>query len=239
MYDTILCMQDTEVNNKSLIEDLNKAGGQYSLIKSRRHPSTKKYVLKSNDTTGMFDLNITVETLINTLDFIKNLGSNKHKILFVTKRDESIVLTRNIATNLNMPYVTGRWIGGTLSNFESIKFRIKRLQILREEYNSGKWDKYTKKEQILLMREMSNLNEHFYGLVKLEENLPQAVFVIDPRRDNIAVLEARILGIPVIAICNADANINQVDYPIMANNNTKNSVSYILNKVEEAYKNNK
>ena len=138
------------------------------------------------------------------------------------------------AQSLKMPYVTERWIGGILTNFPEIKKRITRLETLREDKVSGAFDKYTKKEQLILTREMERLNKYFNGLTGLTK-MPEAIVIVDSKKEHIAVAEARKVGVPVIAIGNTDCSIRAITYPIIANDSSASSIRAVLGILKDAF----
>ena len=128
-----------------------------------------------------------------------------------------------------------RWIGGTLSNFVNIKGRINKMLAMQKEKEEGAWTRYTKKEKVLLNRELAKLENRFTGIATLTE-LPQALFVLDTRKESIAVKEANNADIPVIGFSTANADVHCIQHPIIANIHSREAVTYILSLVEEAYK---
>ncbi len=135
-----------------------------------------------------------------------------------------------------MPYVAGRWLGGTLTNFPEIKKRIKRMLELTSDRDAGTLaKKYTKKERLLIDREIARLEENFSGIAGMEK-IPDALLILDTRREFIAVAEAATLGIPVIGIMNSDCDLSLIQYPIVGNDATRESVTFFLDKVVEAYR---
>ena len=217
-------------------EDLSTMGAQYALIRRRRHPSVSKYIVDRKGGKEIFDLEKTCDKFVETLSFVNKLGATNAKILFITSRKESEGLLIEYATKVQMPYVVGRWIGGTLSNFDNIKKRIDRMVSLSDEKNADSWDeKYTKKECILLERELMKLQNRFGGLVSMIGK-PAALLVIDSKKEAIAVAEAKRCNIPVISIGSSDMNLDLVRHPIIVNCNSRSTIEYSLNKVVEAYK---
>ena len=134
-----------------------------------------------------------------------------------------------------MPYVAGRWIGGTLSNFSEIKKRIARLEELVEQREKGELSKYTKKERLLFDREIDRLTIYFGGLSQMK-SLPKFLVVIDPKKEYIAVAEAKKIGIPVIALAGSDSNLYELDYAIPGNDSSRQSISFVLEQLVKAYR---
>jgi small subunit ribosomal protein S2 len=134
-----------------------------------------------------------------------------------------------------MPYVVNRWLGGTLTNFKTIKRRTQRLKSLEKQKEEGAFSKYTKKEALLLDREIKKLNELFAG-IKDMDRLPNILFVVDTMRDNIAIKEAKSMHIPVVAIVDTNADPTEIQYPISANDDAQKSLSLLLNLVADVVK---
>jgi small subunit ribosomal protein S2 len=136
-----------------------------------------------------------------------------------------------------MPSVTERWIGGTLTNFPEIKKRVAHLKDLTDKKEKGELSIYTKKERLLIDREMDKLNRNFSGIVSMDK-APTALFVIDAKHEEIAVTEAKKSGIPVISLSRSDCNLKEVDYPILANDSSVSSVKFFVDKIVDTYKKN-
>jgi small subunit ribosomal protein S2 len=211
------------------------AGAHFGLPKARRHPTIKKYLYGLKQKTDIFDLEKTQVLLEQAKEFAKKLGSERKKILFVGGKPESHRIILNTATQIDSPYCIGRWIGGSLTNFSEIKKRINKLKKLLEDKESGALSKYTKLERLYIDREIEKLQKMYGGLVTLGERLPDALFVVDPRREAIAVEEAHGKKIPVIALANSDCDLSGVQYPIVANDSARKSIDYFVKEIAEAY----
>ena len=224
-----------EEKNIEIIEKMFKAGAHFGYSKSRRHPSTLPYIFGIKNRVEIFDLEKTKKLLEKTKDFVKVLGKNKQQILFVGGKAEAKEAIRNIGRDIGMPFVAGRWIGGILTNFAEIKNRINKLAELTTQKEKGELSKYTKKERLLIDKQIEKLDKFFSGLSKLKD-LPKAVFVIDSKKEKIAVAEAKKMGIPVIALANSDCDISFIDYPVVANDSSILSIKLFLNEISLAYK---
>jgi small subunit ribosomal protein S2 len=183
----------------------------------------------------IFDLAKTHAILDKALAFVSSLGKEKKPVLIVGGKSEARKAVRDAATSLNMPFVDGRWIGGTLTNFPEIRRRVEKLEKLTSEREKGELAKYTKKERLLIDREISNLEYMFSGIVSLK-GMPAALIVVDPKKEHIAVKEAQDKGIPVIAIAGSDCNLNEVTFPIIGNDASQTSIAFFMNEVVQAYK---
>jgi small subunit ribosomal protein S2 len=176
----------------------------------------------------------TSELFAKTLEFIKTLGKENKTILFVGGKSEARKAVANAGLALAMPYVDGRWIGGALTNFKEIRKRIEKYERLTGERERGELTKYTKKERLLIDREIDNLEIMFGGIVSMKD-LPKAMFVVDAKREHIAVKEAQDMGIPVISLVGSDCDIREVQYPIVGNDSSKTSIEFFLSTVVKAY----
>lgn len=227
-------MAETAQKSNTNIDELFKHGAHFGFAKGRRHPSVNGYIFGSKNKLDIFDLEKTSLKLEAALEYISKLGEEKANILFVGGKNEAREAVKKTAEDLKMPYVAGRWIGGTLTNFSEIKKRVERMLDLISQREKGELSKYTKKERLLIEREIEKLQKYFSGLVALSA-LPKALFAVDARFEATAIREAGKLGIPVIAVCGSDNNLSLVDYPIPANDSARESISYIMEMVKKAY----
>ncbi len=218
----------------TLIDSMFGAGAHFAYSRSRRHPSVTPYIFGAKNKVELFDLEKTSELFAKTLEFIKTLGKENKTILFVGGKSEARKAVANAGLALAMPYVDGRWIGGALTNFKEIRKRIEKYERLIGERERGELTKYTKKERLLIDREIDNLEIMFGGIVSMKD-LPKAMFVVDAKRENIAVKEAQDMGIPVISLVGSDCNLLEVNYPIVGNDSSKTSIEFFLSTVVKAY----
>ncbi len=216
------------------IETLFEAGAHFGYSRTRRHPSAASFLFGTRDQTDIFDLIGTKQRLEAAAAFVASLGQKGAQVLFVSGKNESKDIVKQAAERAGLPYCAGRWIGGTLTNFKNIRKRIDRLEKLMSERESGELEKYTKKERLLIDREIEELLGRFGGLVSVT-NLPAALFVVDTRHEDTAVREANQLGIPVIGLSSSDCDFSLVQYPIPANDTSVRSVKLIVDAVAESY----
>ncbi|PIT96934.1 30S ribosomal protein S2 [Candidatus Campbellbacteria bacterium CG10_big_fil_rev_8_21_14_0_10_35_52] len=222
--------------NTGNIDRMFAVGAHYGYSKSRRHPSVSPYIFGVKNWVEIINLEKTDNLLTDALEFVKKLGSENKKILFIGSKNEAKNIIKEIAESINMPYVTNRWIGGTLTNFSEIKKRINRMEDLSSKSEKGELaDKYTKKEQVMFDREIERLKNNFYGIRSLTE-APSALFIVDTKKEDTAVREAQQLNFPIIGLVNSDTNIIGIDYPIVANDATRASIKFFVNEIAEAYK---
>jgi len=229
---------ETKTKNEDIIGAMFEVGAHFAYSKSRRHPATSPFIFGVKDKVEIFDLEKTKKLLNEASDFVAKIARDGKKILFVSGKNEAREVVRNSALSLDMPFVTGRWIGGTLTNFDQIKKRIERLEKLTDEREKGELaKKYTKREQLLIGREIESLEGSFGGLTSMKE-LPAALFIIDTKRERIAVEEAKKKGISIISLINSDCNIADSDYPIFANDASIKSISFFVEAISGVYKKN-
>jgi small subunit ribosomal protein S2 len=222
-----------QVNNP-MIDSMFKAGAHFGFSKTRRHPSVAPYIFGIKNKVEIFDLEKTSALLEKAKAYVASLGKEGKTILFVGGKSEARNAVKNGALSVNMPYVDGRWIGGTLTNFVQIRKRVEKLERLTSEKEKGELAKYTKKERLLIDREIANLERFFSGVASMKE-LPKALFVVDPKKEKTAVQEAEYMGIPVIAIAGSDCNIKAIDYPIVGNDSSQTSINYLTQEITKAY----
>lgn len=211
-----------------------EAGAHFGYSKTKRHPSVKPFIFGIKDRVDIFDLEKTSNSLDKVKDFVKTLASENKQILFVSSKSEARKVVEEGAYLIDMPFVVGRWIGGTLTNYEQIKKRVAKFKKLQDDKEKGLLGKYTKKERLLIDREIEKLGRKFSGLVSMNE-LPKAVFVIDPKKEEIAVSEALDRNVPIIALANSDCNVKNIKYPIIANDSSKTSIQFFINEIVSAY----
>ncbi len=228
-------MEATKKDTKKAVEQLFDAGAHFAYTKARRHPSAKSFIFGVKNKIEIFDLEKTSESLSRALEFVKEIGSTGGTILFVGGKSEAREAIKAGAGTINMPYVAGRWIGGTLTNFPEIRKRVLKLETLLTQKEKGELIKYTKKERLLIDREIDRLKLFFEGL-SLMKDRPKALFVVDSKKEHIAVQEARDLGVPIIALSGSDCDLKEVTYAIPANDSSKQSIAYFVGEVVAAYK---
>ena len=216
------------------IKTLFEAGAHFGFPRARRHPSASAYLFATKDRTDIFDLEETQRRLDVARAFVSSLAGSGKQVLFVSGKNEGISLIKDAAERAGAPFVAGRWIGGTLTNFKNIRKRIERLEKLTGERDSGELNKYTKKERVLIDRDIDNLISRFGGLVTMTD-LPGALFIVDTRHEHTAVLEANQLGIPVIGLSSSDCDFSLIKYPIPANDTSVRSVKLIVEEIAKAY----
>jgi small subunit ribosomal protein S2 len=220
---------------KQTIESMFSAGTHFGLGRSRRHPTTTPFIFGTKNNTDIFDLEKTQTLLEKAKAYATELGKEGKTILFVGGKKEAAAAIKSSAQSLNVPYVDSRWIGGTLTNFGQVRKRIERYEKLTSEKEKGELAKYTKRERMLIDKEIADLEKMFFGIVSLTK-MPDAIFLIDPRHEKNAVKEAADKNIPVIAVAGSDCNISEVKYPIVGNDSSKASITFFVEEIAAAYR---
>jgi small subunit ribosomal protein S2 len=228
-------MSEEKVTLHPVIERMFQAGAHFGFTKSRRHPSAKPLIFGAKNKVEIFDLEKTQEYLERAKAFVKSIAAQNGVVLFVGGKNEARSIVERVAQSVGLPYVAGRWIGGTFTNFPQIRKRVDRLEMLTTQREKGELGKYTKKERLLIDREIVNLQRFFGGISAMKEK-PKAVFVIDSKHEEIAVTEAHKVGVPVIGLCGTDCNLKDVEYPIPGNDSSLTSITFFLNEIAAAYK---
>lgn len=227
-------MTEVKTVNKDMVEALFKVGAHFGYSKSRRHPSTASFIFGIKNRIEIFDLEKTSVQLENAKAFVEEIAASGKQILFVSGKREAVRLVRDASEKIDQPYVAGRWIGGTLTNFEEIQKRINRLEKLTTEKEKGLLAKYTKKERLLIDREIAKLQERFGGITNMKSK-PGAVFIIDAKQEDNALAEAVNEKIPVISLSNSDCDIKDVKFPILGNDSSSATINYILGEIVASY----
>ena len=216
------------------LQELLEAGVHFGHQVRRGHPRMKPYIYGARDDVHIIDLTQSDKFLKQACEYVYSLGKDGRILLFVGTKKQARPIIEDAIKDLNTPYLTERWIGGFLTNFEEIKKNIKLLKEYKEAKAQGELSKYTKKEQLLLDRKMAKLERDFKGVMELEK-LPDAIFVVDAVSDNIAVREANRLGIKTVAIADSNCNVSEIDYPIPGNDDAIKSIKILVTAIADAY----
>ena len=211
-------------------EEMLQAGMHFGRKRTVFNPKMGQYVYSVRDGICLIDLLKTQEALVAAITTLNETLQAGGLVLFVAPTKQSQESVRALADAAAMPYVTDRWLGGTLTNFKNINARVKRLMQLEEDKAAGGWEKYTKKEQLELTRELAEMKRNFEGLKKLTR-MPDLVFVASVKEGALAVHEARKMGVKVIAIANTDADPAGLVRVIPANDRSKKAIDLIVNAI--------
>lgn len=220
-----------------IIDKLFSVGAHFGYAPSRRHPSTSKFIFGAKGGVELFDLEVTAKCLAEALEAVKALASERKVVLFVGGKAEAAVAVKRAAERLAQPYCAGRWIGGSITNWQEIKRRLNRLEELSSMREKGELAKFTKKERLLIDREIADLELMFGGLRGMTKT-PDALVVIDPKQEAGAVAEAIQFNLPVIALMNSDCDRSKVTYPIPGNDASRSVIEYVLGEIADTYEKN-
>ncbi len=212
---------------------LLEAGVHFGHQTRRWNPKMKPYIFQERNGIYIINLSLTVQKLRQTYDAVKQMSRDGKVVLFVGTKKQAQDVVREEAERAGTYYINQRWLGGTLTNFATIQKRISRLRELEGMKQQGDFERLPKKEVAKLQDEMSKL-ERFLGGIKDMHRLPDAIFIVDPKKERIAVLEARKLKIPIIAVIDTNCDPDEIDYPIPGNDDAIRAVKLMVSKIADA-----
>jgi small subunit ribosomal protein S2 len=218
------------VSMKQLLE----CGVHFGHQTRRWNPKMKPFIFTERNGVYIIDLQKTVKGLEKAYDFIREVAQGGGNLLFVGTKRQAQETVKEEATRCGQFYINHRWLGGLMTNFQTIRKRINRMLELRKMDEEGELDKYSKKEAILLRKQLAKLEKYLSGIANMKA-VPDAVFLIDPRREDIAVLEARKLGVPVIAIVDTNCDPELIDFPIPGNDDAIRAIKLISKLMADAF----
>ena len=212
---------------------LLEAGVQFGHQKRRWNPKMKEYIFTTRDDIYIIDLQKTVKKLEEAYEALKEIAQNEGKVLFVGTKKQAQEAAEECAVRTNMYFVNERWLGGTLTNFKTIRSRIRRMEEIEKMEEDGTFDALPKKEVIGLKKEYEKLNKNLRGIREMKK-MPQAMVIVDPRKEEIAIKEAHILGIPVFGVVDTNCDPDMVDYVIPGNDDAVRSVKLLIGALTNA-----
>ena len=212
---------------------LLEAGVQFGHQKRRWNPKMKEYIFTTRDDIYIIDLQKTVKKIEEAYEALKEIVANEGKVLFVGTKKQAQEAAEESATRTNMYFVNERWLGGTLTNFKTIRSRIRRMEEIEKQETDGTFDALPKKEVIQIRKEYDKLNRNLRGIREMKR-MPQAMIIVDPRKEENAIKEARILGIPVFGIVDTNCDPDMVDYVIPGNDDAVRSVKLLIGALTNA-----
>ncbi len=215
------------------IKELFKEGVHYGHKTSKRHPKASSFIYTKYNDVHIIDLEKTREKLKEALGFIEGIVKKKGLIVFIGSKKQAKDIVKTAALGCDMPYIIGRWIGGTFTNFVNIHKLVNKLEKLEKDKEDGSWEVYTKKERVAFTKELNKL-EDTVGGIKQMKKLPAAIFVIDIKKERTAIREAQKMNIPIIALADTNVNPELVDYHIPANDDALRSIKLITTLIAEA-----
>ena len=215
------------------MKQLLEAGVHFGHQTRRWNPKMAKYIFTERNGIYIIDLQKTVRKVDEAFNFIRSVAQEGKKVLFVGTKKQAQEAVKEEAVRAGMFYVNERWLGGMLTNFQTIQKRIKRLKQLEQMEQDGTFEVLTKKEVLALRHEMERL-EKFLGGIKEMNRLPGALYVVDPRKERIAVAEARKLNIPIVAIVDTNCDPDEIDYVIPGNDDAIRAVRLLTGRMADA-----
>ena len=215
------------------MKQLLEAGVHFGHQTRRWNPKMAEYIFAERNGIYIIDLQKTVKYLETAYNFVRDLSMEGKSILFVGTKKQAQDSVKEEAIRCEMPFVNARWLGGMMTNFTTIKLRIRRLNQLRKMEEDGTFELLPKKEVIKLKLEIEKLEKFLGGIQDMKE-LPGALFIVDPRKERIAVAEAKKLGIPIVAIVDTNCDPDEIDYVIPGNDDTIRAVKLIASAMASA-----
>jgi small subunit ribosomal protein S2 len=220
-------------NNTSLQQQLLEAGVHFGHLKKKWNPKMLPYIFAEKKGIHIIDLNKTVECLQETAAAMKSIARSGKKILFVGTKKQAKEIVTECAQRVNMPYVTERWLGGMLTNFNTVRKSVKKMQSIEKMLADGTLDSITKKERLQLTRDKDKMEKVLGGIAQLGR-VPAALLLIDIGHEHIALAEARRLGITTFGMVDTNCDPNKVDYAVPANDDATKSIAIIINYITAA-----
>lgn len=219
------------------IKELFKAGAHFGHRRNRTDARAHGYVYTYRNKIAVIDLEKTRTGLETALEFLTGLAKEGASFLFVGTKVQAQNAVRELAENLKQGYIVERWPGGLLTNFEEVAKSVKRMIKIEKDIEENKYENLTKKERLMIEKDLKK-KQHVFGGLRYLEKKPDAVIVVDAKEEQIAVAEANNLKIPVVALCDTNANPKTVDYPIPANDDSQKTIEIILSLIKGAIEKN-
>ena len=220
-------------NNTSLQQQLLEAGVHFGHLKKKWNPKMLPYIFAEKKGIHIIDLNRTVECLQETAAVLKQIARSGKKILFVGTKKQAKDIVNESARRINMPFVTERWLGGMLTNFNTVRKSVKKMQSIEKMLGDGSFENITKKERLTLSRDKDKMEKVLGGISQLGR-VPAALFIVDIGHEHIALAEARRLGIQTFGIVDTNCDPNKVDFAIPANDDATKSIAILVNYITAA-----
>lgn len=217
------------VSMKSLLE----AGVHFGHQTRRWNPKMGTFIFSERNGIHIIDLQQTVGRLEQACEFVRDLAAHGEAILFVGTKKQSQETIETEAKRCFMPYVSSRWLGGTLTNFATIQARIDHLVRLEDARERGEFERMLKKEALKVEKEIARLNRHLVGIKEMTK-LPGALYVVDPSKESIAVAEARRMDIPIVAMVDTNCNPDEIDYPVPSNDDAIRAIKLVTGCIADA-----
>jgi small subunit ribosomal protein S2 len=226
---------EEETSHRVTIEELLKAGAHFGHLTSRWNPRMEKYIFMERNNIHIIDLMQTQVLLDEAAGAARRFAKRGKKILFAGTKKQAQDILREHAEECGMPHMVDRWLGGTMTNFQTIRKSIRRMEEIERMDRDGTLDKLKKKEKLMRLREHEKL-ENTLGGIRDMASLPSAIYIVDVQREDIAVSEANNLGIPIIAMVDTNGNPKNIDYPIPVNDDALSSIELVTSTITDAVK---
>ena len=220
-------------NNTSLQQQLLEAGVHFGHLKKKWNPKMLPYIFAEKKGIHIIDLNRTVEGLQEAAAALKSIAKSGKKIMFVATKKQAKEIVTECAQRVNMPFVTERWLGGMLTNFNTVRKSVKKMQSIEKMLNDGTLDSITKKERLTLARDKDKMEKVLGGIAQISR-VPAALFLVDIGHEHIALAEARRLGITTFGMVDTNSDPNKVDFSIPANDDATKSIAIVTNYIVAA-----
>ncbi len=224
-------MNKTGINQ---IKELFEAGLHLGHKKNRLHPKAKRFVYKIESGVSIIDLTLTANQLDKAKSFLKKCAEGEKVLLVVATKKVASQFTKDLCKKHNIPFITNKWLPGLLTNFETIIKNVKKLKELKEQKESGEWEKLVKHERVAQNKHIVKLEKFYDGLVNLTKK-PDVIFILDIKKEKNAAVEAQKTQIPVVAVTDTNSDPSQVEYPIVANDDSPLSVQFLVTEIITAY----
>ncbi len=222
-----------ENTNTSLQQQLLDAGVHFGHLKKKWNPKMLPYIFAEKKGIHIIDLNKTVEGLQDAAAALKQIAKNGRKIMFVATKKQAKEIVTECAQRVNMPFVTERWLGGMLTNFNTVRKSVKKMQSIEKMLNDGTLDSITKKERLTLTRDKEKMEKVLGGIANMSR-IPAAVLMVDIGHEHIALAEARRLGVATFGMVDTNCDPNKVDHAIPSNDDATKSIAIIINYLTAA-----
>lgn len=222
-----------ENNNTSLQQQLLEAGVHFGHLKKKWNPKMLPYIFAEKKGIHIIDLNKTVECLQETAAAMKQIARSGKKILFVGTKKQAKDIVTECAQKVGMPYVTERWLGGMLTNFNTVRKSVKKMQSIEKMLADGSFDSITKKERLTLTRDKDKMEKVLGGIAQLGR-VPAALFIVDIGHEHIALAESKRLGVSTFGVVDTNCDPNKVDFAIPANDDATKSIAIVVNYITAA-----
>lgn len=218
------------------LKTLLESGVHFGHQAKRWNPKMGRFVFGKRSGILVIDLEKTLSSIKDVQNVVSGIAAKGGKVLFVGTKRQAQGIVKEVAENANMPYVVERWVGGMLTNFDNIRNQVKKYCAMADQKENDAFESYTKKEVVVFTKQLEKMRKKYEGIKDLVD-LPDAVFIVDPKKESLAVKEATRMGIPIISLIDTDGNPELVDYPIPGNDDALKSIRAVMGFISEALAN--